>query len=156
MSFNDVLAAHINAENERWAAERGNGLGKKSPAPSQRFFGGQHYAGIGDGVPREAVAGIVDLANNIQRSQAQHLQGMANDTMDALEKENYSRVSQAREARRQDHELRMQKMALDAMLARVAMERQSAEEQRQREAKMRFDAGMGGTRTLRNGGWDYS
>ena len=52
--------------------------------------------------------------------QAAHLQGMANQAMGAIGDENDSRVAQAREARRQEQEYRMQ---MDALLVRLQHER---------------------------------
>jgi hypothetical protein len=52
--------------------------------------------------------------------QAAHLQGMANQAMNAIGDENDSRVAQTREARRQEQEYRMQ---MDALLVRLQHER---------------------------------
>lgn len=101
------------------------------------------------------IGGVVDLANNIQAAQASHLQSAANNVMRAIAAENQSRVAQEREARRMEHEANLQRMSLDAMLARVAMERQMASEESSRRAKQMWSMGMGGTRTLRNGQWEY-
>lgn len=60
--------------------------------------------------------------------QAAHLQGMANQAMNAIGDENDSRVAQAREARRQEHAYRMQ---MDALLVRLQHERFLAARNRQ-------------------------
>lgn len=44
------------------------------------------------------------MANIMPARQANHLQGMADDVMSAISKENYSRVAQAREMRRMQDE----------------------------------------------------
>ena len=53
------------------------------------------------------------------QQQANHLQGMINQTMAAHQDENDSRVAQLREMRRMEHEMAMKRMELDAMLARI-------------------------------------
>lgn len=57
-----------------------------------------------------------------------HLQGMAGQVAGAVGDENDSRVAQAREARRQEHEYRLQ---MDALLARLQHERFMAARNRQ-------------------------
>lgn len=52
--------------------------------------------------------------------QAGHLQGMINQATSAIQDENDSRVAQAREARRQEQEYRMQ---MDSLLVRLQHER---------------------------------
>jgi hypothetical protein len=46
----------------------------------------------------------VGMASAMPMQQARHALGMQQDVMDAIEKENYSRVSQGREMRRMQHE----------------------------------------------------
>jgi len=46
--------------------------------------------------------------------QAAHLQGMANQAMGAIGDENDSRVAQARELRRQEHEKELMRMQMEA------------------------------------------
>ena len=67
--------------------------------------------------------------------QARHLQGMANMTMGAFAQENRSRVSQAREARRQAHERELARIRnerdsseMEMLLARLAAEKEMAAE----------------------------
>lgn len=71
-------------------------------------------------------------------AQGNHLQGMANQATNALEEENRSRVAQAREARRLQHEMSLRGMEYQALLARLAHERWLA------ERRMRYEAGMKG------------
>ena len=46
----------------------------------------------------------VGMASAVPMQQARHATGMHQDVMDAIQKENYSRVSQSRERRRMQHE----------------------------------------------------
>jgi hypothetical protein len=46
----------------------------------------------------------VGMASAVPMQQARHAAGMHQDVMDAIQKENYSRVSQSRERRRMQHE----------------------------------------------------
>lgn len=69
-------------------------------------------------------------------AQGNHLQGMANQATNAIEEENRSRVAQAREARRLQHEMSLRGMEYQALLARLAHERWLA------ERRMRYEAGM--------------
>lgn len=46
--------------------------------------------------------------------QAAHLQGMASQAMNAIGDENDSRVAQARELRRQEHEKELMRMQMEA------------------------------------------
>lgn len=57
-------------------------------------------------------------------AQAQHLQGMADRATAAIAKENDSRVAQAREQRRMQHEQEMKRMETEALLARLESARQ--------------------------------
>jgi len=72
--------------------------------------------------------------------QARHLQGMANMTMGAFAQENRSRVSQAREARRQAHERELARIRnerdsseMEMLLARLAAEKEMAEQKMRME-----------------------
>ena len=76
-------------------------------------------------------------------AQGRHLRGMIRDVTGAIQDENDSRVSQARELRRMDHEARMESMRQEALLQRLAMAQQG-----------RFAAGNT-KRKLVNGRWRY-
>jgi hypothetical protein len=60
--------------------------------------------------------------------QASHLQGMANQSMSAMQRENDSRVDQMREAAGQSHEMAMQGQRLNAGLAAQRMDLQKQRE----------------------------
>jgi hypothetical protein len=55
-------------------------------------------------------------------AQARHLGGMIRNVQATIQDENDSRVAQARELRRMDHEARMESMRQEALLQRLAME----------------------------------
>lgn len=55
-------------------------------------------------------------------AQANALQGMAQQTMDAWEKENDSRVTQEREERQRQHEKEMEQMRINALLQRLGQQ----------------------------------
>jgi hypothetical protein len=59
-------------------------------------------------------------------AQANALQGMISQTMNAHQDENDSRVAQMREMRRMEHEKELKRMELDAILARLDQARQSS------------------------------
>ena len=56
-------------------------------------------------------------------AQGAHLGSMISQVQNAIQRENDSRVAQAREMRRMQHEKDMKRMELDAMLARIQQAR---------------------------------
>lgn len=56
-------------------------------------------------------------------AQGAHLGGMINQIHGTFQRENDSRVAQAREMRRMQHEKEMKRMELDAILARIQQAR---------------------------------
>jgi hypothetical protein len=82
----------------------------------RRRLAQNYYTQLRQNAPRQSygVGGVADLANNIQQAQAQHLQGAANNVMSAHANEMQSRVSQAREMRRMQHEKDLMRMRSEA------------------------------------------
>lgn len=70
------------------------------------------------------------------------LQNMANDQMDMFARENASRVSQAREMTRMQHEQDLERIRQDGILKRLQMEQQM-EAKRMKMASMAADKARG-------------
>jgi hypothetical protein len=67
---------------------------------------------------------VMGMADQMQNLQGQAAQQMAQNTMDAWQRENDRRVAISREQRRMDHEKELQQMQIDAMLARLSQAQQ--------------------------------
>jgi len=78
---------------------------------------------IFNGGTMQGIAPFMGLVAPHIAAQGAHLGGMINQVQDAIQRENDSRVAQAREQRRMDHEKEMKRMELDAMLARIQQAR---------------------------------
>jgi hypothetical protein len=76
---------------------------------------------------------------------------MADQATDAIRRENYSRVLQAREAKERQHEANLMAMQNDAMLQRLAIEQREREKDR---ILKRYLATGVRTRRLVNGQWE--
>lgn len=66
--------------------------------------------------------GGFNMAQAMAAQQGGHLAGMINQTTEAIQRENESRVAQMREERRREHERQMKQMEIDAMLKRLEQE----------------------------------
>lgn len=86
-------------------------------------------------------------ANQTSAAQGRHLQGMIDATTSAWQDENDSRVAQAREQARMDHETQLEAMRNEAMLQRLQKEL----EDRERERRAR-NGGL--LRRINGGGWE--
>lgn len=76
------------------------------------------------------------------QAQANSLQGMINQTTNAWQDENDSRVAQAREMRRMEHEKEMERMRQETILRRLQME-QGMDAQRMRMDRIAKDRANG-------------
>jgi hypothetical protein len=87
------------------------------------------------------------MAQHVASAQARHLQGMIGDVTGAIRDENDSRVAQAREQRRMEHQTQMEAMRQEALLKRLAMEQRERERdrmlQRQLQARDTIQETMG-------------
>jgi hypothetical protein len=70
-----------------------------------------------------SIAPFMNLVAPHVSAQGSHLGGMIGQVQNAMQRENASRVAQAREARRMEHEKEMKRMEIDAMLARLRQAR---------------------------------
>lgn len=86
----------------------------ESPEDYRRRLAQDYYARMRQNAPMQFGGRIQDHANNIQAAQAQHLQGAMNNVMQAHASEMQSRVSQAREMRRMQHEKDLMRMRSEA------------------------------------------
>ncbi len=105
MNFNDILAEQIEREREQAAAPRG--------APNRQEQAQAYYNRLRQQSAMQPSSGfsqLVDHVYNNQAAQAAHLQGAAGNVMGAMQDENQSRVSQAREMRRMEHEKELMRM----------------------------------------------
>jgi hypothetical protein len=101
-------------------------------APQQvarRPFNMQPYAGATSMNP-------ASMAQQVASAQARHLQGMIGDVTGAIRDENDSRVAQAREQRRMEHQAQMEAMRQEALLRRLAVEQR----ERDRMLQMQLQA----------------
>lgn len=71
--------------------------------------------------------GGFNMGQAMAAQQGGHLAGMINQTTNAISKENDSRVAQAREMQRMQHEINMKQMELDALLKRIEAARAQAD-----------------------------
>lgn len=69
-------------------------------------------------------------------------QSMANNTMDAIQNENDSRVAQVREANRMEHEKELERMRQETILRKLEIEREQAEKDRLMQQKAMFNQGL--------------
>lgn len=93
-------------------------------------------------------------------AQARALQGMAGQAMAAIQDENDSRVAQAREARRMQHEKDIEAMRQEGLLRRLAAMQQmyDAGPGEVNNQGLRYNAGGGGMRVFNPNtmSWDYT
>lgn len=91
------------------------------------------------------------LAAQGGNSQARHLQGMIDQTTDAIQDENDSRVAQLREQGRMAHEMNMEAMRQEALLQRLAVEQQQRE--KDRILQKQLTTGMKTRKYVPGSGW---
>lgn len=91
------------------------------------------------------------LAAQGGNAQARHLQGMINQTQDAIQDENDSRVAQLREQGRMAHEMNMEAMRQEALLQRLAMEER--ERERDRILQKQLTTGVTTRKFVPGSGW---
>lgn len=101
--------------------------------------------------PMSNVALGASLAAQGGNAQARHLQGMINDTQDAIQDENDSRVAQLREQNRMAHEMNMEAMRQEALLQRLAMEER--ERERDRILQKQLTTGVTTRKYIPGSGW---
>ena len=105
-------------KNKQWAD---NTLSPDRKAPNDGAPGGFHSRPFATGafpMMNHGESGAYHAAVGAQQ-QANALQGMINQTMNAWQDEHDSRVSQLREMRRMEHERMLKQMEIDALLARL-------------------------------------
>lgn len=86
----------------------------ESAQDRRRRMAMEYYERLRQNAPRQMGGSVVDLAHNTQQAQASHLQGAMNNVMQAHANEMQSRVSQAREMRRMQHEKDLMRMRSEA------------------------------------------
>ena len=98
-------------------------------------------------------------------AQARNLYQMGNEIEDAHSDENRSRVLQSREERQRQHEIYLENLRHEQLLARLQAQQQANAQQRANDAfndrqaagQAAYSQGGGYTRTLNNQGrWEYS
>lgn len=92
-------------------------------APSRPRRAPRQVSPIIQGGPMQGIAPFMGLVAPHIAAQGSHLGGMINQVQGVIQRENDSRVAQAREMRRMEHEKAMKRMELDAMLARIQQAR---------------------------------
>lgn len=155
----DQLQDELQQRQRKLIARRANGyMGPIRPhqpapqAPQQAPGAPQAPQGHGQAIAVPFATGghrlnMAMYTHPVAQSQAQHLQGMIDATTSAWQDENDSRVAQAREQARMDHETQLEAMRNEAMLQRLQKEL----EDRERERRAR-NGGL--LRRINGGDWE--
>lgn len=110
MDWNEEPIDDVDPMAERDAAVR------RAPRPRRAP---RQVTPILQGGPMQGIAPFMGLISPHIAAQGSRLGGMINQVQGVLQRENDSRVAQAREARRLEHEKAMRRMELGALLERV-------------------------------------